>query len=513
MQLINFIRANQVQPIPNPNAPNLNQGLPPPNPGAPNPSQGPQGVIILPLFIFITNTQVNLSVALLALNRFHAIFFPITYPIFWTRRNIFLSCGLVWLASVAISSPIWLLDSKESPVLHFPDIFVPIFCTLIYFAMFLKLGYSIYVKKISNGLVLDAKDKTRIMITIVCFTGVLPFILRHIFAPPNPGPNNKHGVQVSQDEGASSGPIVMNPPFPFFGKLYDALYVNPDGAITFDTWMSKDVKHEATCQATVRSFSTIAPFWTETSRFNKRSVTWQHINGESEKARSEIISAFPTFHDIKLKWIVAATWLNVTSVSGDYRDRFTMQAIITTDGVRSFAIFYYNEVKYPGKAFFSGFDAGDGRKRHMIAASCETTRATEIDKESNVGSPGKWVFRVDKDKIYEPGSLCPALPIPMYGYCHPLDDFTLGSEAVCGCFTTCANCENWSDKIKILCAKTDNGTLAWAGSPPECDVNVVKMSDNSTTTKPDNAETNFTNLSLLVISLLSMFPILHYYHL
>ncbi|KAI1695893.1 nidogen-like domain-containing protein [Ditylenchus destructor] len=271
------------------------------------------------------------------------------------------------------------------------------------------------------------------------------------------------GVQVSQDEGASSGPIVVNPPFPFFGKLYDALYVNPDGAITFDTWMSKDVNHEATCQAT-------------------------------------------------LKWIVAATWLNVTSVSGNYRDRFTMQAIITTDGVRSFAIFYYNEVKYPGKAFFSGFDAGDGRKRHMIAASCETTRATEIDEESNVGSPGKWVFRVDKDKIYEPGSHCPALPIPMYGYCHPLDDFTLGSEAVCGCFTTCANCENWSDKIKILCAKTDNGTLAWAGSPPECDVNVVKMSDNSTT-KPDNAETNFTNFSLLVISLLSMFPILHYYHL
>ncbi|KAI1705856.1 neurotransmitter-gated ion-channel ligand binding domain-containing protein [Ditylenchus destructor] len=264
---------------------------------------------------------------------------------------------------------------------------------------------------------------------------------------------NGHGISATN--------TILSKPFPFFGELCDSLEVNMYGFISFNGFMRSSDPPAPPCEATVRNYSTIAPYWFETNIGGD--ITWDHIDGESEKVRSEIISAFPIFHDIKLKWFLVATWLNMyinqESHEKDRDAHCSMQAIITTDGVRSFVIFYYNEVKYPEYApFFIGFDTGHGHRngRHIIAAGCPGTRKALVANESNVDSPGKWVFRVDKSIIYEPDSHCPALPISDNGYCHPLDDFTLGSEAVCGCFKSCASCEK-----------------VWAGSTPECDVKDV----------------------------------------
>ena len=135
------------------------------------------------------------------------------------------------------------------------------------------------------------------------------------------------------------------------------------------------------------------------------------------QAKAEVTMAFPHLKGIQLHWVYIVTWHNVTFYNAGRHPeekRNTFQAAITTNGIHSFTIFYYNSVTWTtgdlsdgksglgGKPAQAGFDAGDGKNRLMIDGSC-TGDILAIANRSNVNSPGKWIFRVDDSNIQTAG--------------------------------------------------------------------------------------------------------------
>uniref|UniRef100_A0A914E7V5 NIDO domain-containing protein n=1 Tax=Acrobeloides nanus TaxID=290746 RepID=A0A914E7V5_9BILA len=136
------------------------------------------------------------------------------------------------------------------------------------------------------------------------------------------------------------------------------------------------------------------------------------------KAKNEINNAFPQLPHINFTWAFIATWYNVTYYqcsSPDYRKSNIFQATLVSNGVQSFAIFYYNQISWTtGDAnggynglgstpAFAGFDADDDKHRYSIPRSC-TTDIINIANESNFGKPGVFFFRIDDWTIIQPST-------------------------------------------------------------------------------------------------------------
>uniref|UniRef100_A0A914C542 NIDO domain-containing protein n=1 Tax=Acrobeloides nanus TaxID=290746 RepID=A0A914C542_9BILA len=103
----------------------------------------------------------------------------------------------------------------------------------------------------------------------------------------------------------------------------------------------------------------IAPFWADisTNVTPDSHVYWRKNTSEADLNRTteEITQAFPNVKSIDLKWVLVATWVNVTrycqqQVNCDTRTN-TFQAVVSTDGVRSYVLFLYDELSW---------DLGDG---------------------------------------------------------------------------------------------------------------------------------------------------------
>lgn len=75
-----------------------------------------------------------------------------------------------------------------------------------------------------------------------------------------------------------------------------------------------------------------------------------------------------------------------------------------TDNIHSFAIFLYADIQWshsteePIMHAQAGFDAGDG-VRHFTINGSRTSSIVDIETTSNIGVPGKYVFRVDDTTI------------------------------------------------------------------------------------------------------------------
>lgn len=213
--------------------------------------------------------------------------------------------------------------------------------------------------------------------------------------------------------------------FPFFNSLHDALWVNINGVLSFRAVIDK---FTPLCgERLPRDYSMVAPFWADVDLSVGGQPPGDVFHRESfqpavlEKANAEVGAAFPELSSLRLKWALVATWSNVAffgCCQEGCRLRNTFQVVLTTDGVRSFAILNYHNITWttgtsrssggdcftgqgdvPAKA---GFDAGDGHSFYTIPGSCQSDIST-VDSRSNVGIPGKWIFRVDSADIQSAG--------------------------------------------------------------------------------------------------------------
>ena len=97
----------------------------------------------------------------------------------------------------------------------------------------------------------------------------------------------------------------------------------------------------------------------------------------------------------------------------------TFQALLVTDGRHSFVVFNYLD---DGISWTRGdasqvdaqvgFNFGGSILRHFVVKTSRTAAIADIEEDSNTGSPGQYVYRVDSAVIKNVtvGSLCDNLP-------------------------------------------------------------------------------------------------------
>ncbi|CAC5373570.1 Alpha-tectorin [Mytilus coruscus] len=190
--------------------------------------------------------------------------------------------------------------------------------------------------------------------------------------------------------------------FEFFSEHRTQLFVNTNGLISF---------RNAIYTFTPEPFPKIgvrivlAPFWADidTRMCGSTCSIWYRESTESvdlSKATTEIRKYFPVMKHFNAKWTYIVTWYNVpfygASASG-FNKRNTFQAILVTDSKSAFVIYNYNKIewiasmKIPAQV---GFNMGDDIHFYSVEGS-RTSQIINLPNLSNVGYPGKFVFRVD----------------------------------------------------------------------------------------------------------------------
>ena len=95
---------------------------------------------------------------------------------------------------------------------------------------------------------------------------------------------------------------------------------------------------------------------------------------------------------------------------------------MATDGTRTFVGFLYEDIQWTGgiaigfdginvnPATTIGFNAGDGIRSFTLPEFLTAGSILNLESTSNVGIPGVYWFRVDRDQVEAPGNT--TLPTP-----------------------------------------------------------------------------------------------------
>uniref|UniRef100_I3KT48 Sushi, nidogen and EGF like domains 1 n=1 Tax=Oreochromis niloticus TaxID=8128 RepID=I3KT48_ORENI len=256
---------------------------------------------------------------------------------------------------------------------------------------------------------------------------------------------------TAQDDGGS-GLLEISVAFPFFGDRHTGLYVNNNGLVSFLREVSQFTPVAFPIAGDRR---VVAPFWADVD--NRRAGTVFYRESQDpmilRKASGDVRMYFSEFPNFNATWVHISTWHQVTFFGGNSQTPVnTFQVVLITDGELSFTIFQYNNITWTtgmhassggnlvglgGIAAQAGFNAGDGKRYFNIPGS-RTADVVNVEGTTNVGFPGKWVFRID-DANVEVGScnnsasVCPHLrPCLNGGQC--IDDCIKGNPSfTCSC--------------------------------------------------------------------------------
>ncbi|KAL7079571.1 hypothetical protein ACQ4LE_001240 [Meloidogyne hapla] len=134
----------------------------------------------------ILSTSIYIHITGLALNRFHAVFFPFSYQKIWKERNIKYIILILWIIIILWSALIYIGYTLGIAQNNFFRIFIvgvikigdlPLFTALsistpIYLAVLLKFVYDYKIDK--KEIVEDNTHKDRIRILAVCLVSLIP---------------------------------------------------------------------------------------------------------------------------------------------------------------------------------------------------------------------------------------------------------------------------------------------------------------------------------------------------
>ncbi|XP_034295400.1 sushi, nidogen and EGF-like domain-containing protein 1 isoform X1 [Pantherophis guttatus] len=282
------------------------------------------------------------------------------------------------------------------------------------------------------------------------------FRLRAKGAVPLPGfypfgPAQGDAATPQQDDGGSGlQPIAVK--FPFFGATHTALYVNNNGIISF----LKEVSQFTPVAFPISNDRrVVAAFWADVDNRRSGQVYYRETTDQAilERATKDIAKYFPEFPEFSAQWIFIATWNKVTFFGGNlFSPVNTFQIVLITDGLLSFTIFNYESITWTtgmhassggnlaglgGIAAQAGFNAGDGKRYFNIPGS-RTDDIVDVEMTTNVGIPGRWVFRIDDAQVQVGGcnnttSVCLTLrPCLNGGKC--IEDCITGNPSyTCSC--------------------------------------------------------------------------------
>ncbi|XP_053896807.1 sushi, nidogen and EGF-like domain-containing protein 1 isoform X9 [Malaclemys terrapin pileata] len=219
-------------------------------------------------------------------------------------------------------------------------------------------------------------------------------------------------VTLKQDDGGSGlQPISVK--FPFFGVGHTGLYVNNNGIISF----LKEVSQFTPVAFPIsKDRRVVAAFWADVDNRRAGEVYYRESKDQTilERATKDIGQYFPEFLEFSAVWVFVATWHRVTFFGGSsFSPVNTFQIVLITDSKLSFTIFNYESITWTtgmhassggdfaglgGIAAQAGFNAGDGKRYFNIPGS-RTDDIVDVEMTTNVGIPGRWVFRIDDAQV------------------------------------------------------------------------------------------------------------------
>ena len=179
----------------------------------------------------------------------------------------------------------------------------------------------------------------------------------------------------------------------------------------------------------ITSSPMLTPYWGDVDTSGTGMVWYLQTNNSEllTMARNDVLAVYTDFDFFNPTTLLIATWdhvgyfnlsvnlvsififvviiyLNNVSLFVSTQTN-TFQCILATDGIYSFAIFLYadnliqwslgDESEAHAQA---GFNAGDG-VRHLTIGGSQTPAIVDIETTSNIGVPGKYLFRVDDTTI------------------------------------------------------------------------------------------------------------------
>ncbi|KAK2513524.1 hypothetical protein Q9966_016098 [Columba livia] len=160
----------------------------------------------------------------------------------------------------------------------------------------------------------------------------------------------------------------------------------------------------------------LAPFWADVDTTLGGAVFYRQSRQPALLARlaRDIGTAVPS-PGPPPTWAFVATWDRVTFFGAATKKVNTFQAVLATNGVTSFVMFNYGTISWTtgianqgnphtglgGTPAQAGFNSGDPAHYAVLPGS-RSPRVPNIARGSNVGVPGRWIFRVEGD-IVTPG--------------------------------------------------------------------------------------------------------------
>ncbi|XP_051522636.1 uncharacterized protein LOC127422868 [Myxocyprinus asiaticus] len=198
---------------------------------------------------------------------------------------------------------------------------------------------------------------------------------------------NGDTVNPSQDDGSSPLVLLKNP-FVYFGRVYQQIYVNNNGHLTFDGPLSQPIPNSSVSQLKI---DIVAPLWTNMDNHVNGTISFHQVTrgGLLIGASSHINQYFPNLN-FTASFLLIATWDKVPYFNNSWSSS-SFQVVLVSGGSLSFLLMNYGNISSTDQHFQAGYDTRNSTHHFLIPVLDENM----LSNSSNVNVPGRWAFRVD----------------------------------------------------------------------------------------------------------------------
>ncbi|XP_059387706.1 uncharacterized protein LOC132121957 [Carassius carassius] len=191
----------------------------------------------------------------------------------------------------------------------------------------------------------------------------------------------------SEDDG-SSNLVLLEEPFVYFGHVYQQVYVNNNGHLTFDEPLSQPIQLYLHSQI---NKDIISVCWTDMDNSVNGTISYRQVtSGKLLLAASNNLNRYFQNLSFTASWLFIATWDKVPYYNNPQSES-TFQVVLVSGKNMSFILMHYDHIAPTTYPVESGYDTTDSTDFFSIPVS----DATYLPYTSNVNVKGRWVFRVD----------------------------------------------------------------------------------------------------------------------
>ncbi|XP_033230470.1 nidogen-like isoform X2 [Belonocnema kinseyi] len=197
-----------------------------------------------------------------------------------------------------------------------------------------------------------------------------------------------------------SSEAILKTPIVFYDKVYNAIFVNGNGVLSFGRSMSRFFNIAFPLDDPV-----IAPLYTHVDTRASGTIYWSETNAPEILARAggTVRSSFKNAFQFQPTHVFLVTWIDVGYYNQKNDKINTYQAAISSNGTHS-----YVELLYPqdgiqwiqGESHPNGLPDAKAQVGFMSEGTIYalpgsgTDQIQNIDKLSNINRPGHWIFQV-----------------------------------------------------------------------------------------------------------------------